>query len=294
MPWKKRGDKSYFYRSVREGGRVRSVYARGELGECFARLVGLRALLGHADRAKRAAGLAELEARAAAIAAACGRAEAMAQLALQRAGYHRPQRGRWRRRRRMTTAEAEGESGAIRINQPRGLDAAGVARFDAILGRFPEVVAAAQAGDLAVAGEVAELFELTARHGAPGALEKLIELCQGDLAKLVEQHIVAGAAAKDLAQREALRRRLDRMRDELAGPGASRLERMLVDRVVLCWADAHGGDLAEFRGGGDAAGKARDRASRRFDAAVKTLAAVRKLALPDLQVNIAQQQQVNN
>lgn len=291
MGYKNINGHRYYYRMFREGGRVRSERVRGELGEIFAQLAGYRALLDHADRAKRAAGLAELEARDGAIAAACGRAELVARLALERSGYHRPGRGRWRRKRRMG---ATAEDGVITLNRPRGLDAAGIARFDDLVDRLPAVVGAAQGGERSALPDLQEMFDLAARAGPAGGLAGLIELCGGELSEFVERYVINAAAGKDLAQREAIRRRLDRMRDELAGPCPSPLERMLVARVVLAWADAHACDLGEFRDKSEAAGKARDRASKRFLAAVKTLAAVRKLALPDLQVNIAQQQQVNN
>jgi len=280
----------YLYRSIRVDGRVRSEYCPGVLGESFAQLIGLRSLLGHADRARRAADLAELDARDGAIAGACGRAEQVARLALERSGYHRPQRGVWRRRRMGT---ATGGVGVAWVDHPPGLDAAATARFKDLVGRSAQIIKAARGGDKSAAPELRELFELTGRY-TPDGLDGLIAMCNGELGGLVQRYVIHAAARDDLAMAAALRRRLDRMRNELAGPCQSPLERMLVERVVLAWADAHACDLGEFRDKSEAAGKARDRASKRFLAAVKTLAAVRKLALPDLQVNIAQQQQVNN
>jgi hypothetical protein len=86
------------------------------------------------------------------------------------------------------------------------------------------------------------------------------------------------------------------VRDDLAGPNPTALERILCERVALCWFDAHEMDrryinqadtslkIAEYRE------SRRDRAHKRFLAACRTLATVRKLALPAIQVNLAHQQ----
>lgn len=93
----------------------------------------------------------------------------------------------------------------------------------------------------------------------------------------------------DLANEESVRRELARLREELAGPFPSPLERLLVQRVVLCWlqscyADASypalGAkgcvDLRVYR----AAEQRQEWAQRRLSGAVKTLATARKLLGP--------------
>ena len=98
--------------------------------------------------------------------------------------------------------------------------------------------------------------------------------------------LIKVAAGKDLLAQEVLSRKLASVRDELAGPTPTPLERILCERVALTWFDAHEMDRryvdqaelsfknAEFRE------SRRDRANKRFLAACKTLASVRKLALP--------------
>ena len=108
--------------------------------------------------------------------------------------------------------------------------------------------------------------------------------------------LTESAAGGNLAAREALGRRIDALRDELAGPGAPPLERILAERVALCWLDAHEADrrsheaasaprmTSEFRESRS------DRAQKRFLAACKALASVRKLGAAAVQINVARQQ----
>ena len=96
--------------------------------------------------------------------------------------------------------------------------------------------------------------------------------------------------------RESITRKLELLRDELAGPNPTAVERLLVDRIVSCWLQLH---LVEMRftqlknlsiGLGEYWQDRIDRSQRRYLSAIKTLATVRKLALPVLQVNIAKRQ----
>jgi hypothetical protein len=122
-----------------------------------------------------------------------------------------------------------------------------------------------------------------------------LEAC-GNLAKHAETALISNFAGKDLAVREGLRKKLELLRDELASPASSPLERMLAERIVACWLhvyhletvyankDSMSLDLAMHYQ------KCIDRSHRRYLSAIKTLATVRKLALPVLQVNIANKQ----
>jgi hypothetical protein len=116
----------------------------------------------------------------------------------------------------------------------------------------------------------------------------------GDLTRAVEAAFVADLSRQDVGLREAVLRQLEVLRAELSGPNPSPLERMLVDRVVACWLAAHDAELRytvnakdmTFRNG-DYQQRRMDATSRRYLAAIKALATVRKLALPLLRVNIA-------
>ncbi len=100
---------------------------------------------------------------------------------------------------------------------------------------------------------------------------------------------------EDLVAREILLRQLQALKEEVGGPTSTPLERLLVDRIALCWLQMQQADLLAARQGSQRAAwveQRQDRAQARFLAAIKALAQVRKLLTPGplVQVNIAQQQ----
>jgi hypothetical protein len=129
---------------------------------------------------------------------------------------------------------------------------------------------------------------MMALPGAPDAFG-------GNLAKRTEQALVSAVAGKDLAVREALTYKLDLLRQEMAGPTPTPLERLLVERVVACWLQVQYADIRLAQqerelnlSQAECHQRSRDRARRRFLTAVRTLALVRLLALPVLvqQINV--------
>ena len=103
VAWEIRGSRRYYYRSVREGGRVRRVYVgNGPAAEAAARAAEVtRAIQRSARQRSNTAGHEEQD-RLDAARTPLGRLDALADilatLALIDAGYHRPNRGIWRRR----------------------------------------------------------------------------------------------------------------------------------------------------------------------------------------------------
>ena len=133
---------------------------------------------------------------------------------------------------------------------------------------------------------------LRAQAGDAGALPQLRQLLDerpdlwkevGDLAWHAREAMVALAAGQSLLVKESVRRRLDELQAELAGPAPSPLEKLLVERVVVCWAQAYLADLDAL--GKDRAGtlqasfsqRRQSAAQARYLAAAKQLAVVRKL-----------------
>jgi hypothetical protein len=153
-----------------------------------------------------------------------------------------------------------------------------------------------------------ELFKFLdrARHGDAStlpALRKMLEtpgcvdFLGGNLARQAERSLVEVATGQNLVFKEALLRKLELLRAELAGPDPSPLERLLVERVVACWLQVQDADFryAQAKNASAEWGKyyqqRMDRAHRRYLSAIKTLALVRKLALPVLlRVNVAREQ----
>jgi hypothetical protein len=125
----------------------------------------------------------------------------------------------------------------------------------------------------------------------------MIEAC-GNLAAHAEHTLIRKFAGKDLAVSEGVRRKLDSLRAELAGPAPTPLERLLVERIAICWLHLHHLEMiyASKESMALELGAYYQRsisaAQKRYLSAIKTLATVRRLALPVLigQVNIAGKQ----
>ena len=104
MAWQNRDGGSYYYRSVRLNGRVRCWYfGRGPAAEVAAVEVVLFQLERLVARERRRAALAPQQAADAALDRLCEMTSVLARAALLAAGYHRHDRGAWRRRREKHT-----------------------------------------------------------------------------------------------------------------------------------------------------------------------------------------------
>jgi hypothetical protein len=126
MGWKRINGRSYFYRSVREGGRVRSEYVGGgEAGHLFAQLIAIDRQEREAEREDRRAERERFEGEERAIAEWFDRVEAVADAAMLAAGFHK-HHGQWRRR-RDGGGEQRGDGG-----DPR--DGGGQASGEAVVG----------------------------------------------------------------------------------------------------------------------------------------------------------------
>jgi hypothetical protein len=123
-----------------------------------------------------------------------------------------------------------------------------------------------------------------------------VDMLGGNLAQQAEQSFIRAASGEDLAFREALARKLELLRAELAGPDPTPVERLLVERIVACWLQVQDADIRYAQAKnlsidwGEYYQRRMDRAHRRYLSALKTLALVRRLAVPVLQVNIARKQ----
>jgi uncharacterized protein YjiS (DUF1127 family) len=119
---------------------------------------------------------------------------------------------------------------------------------------------------------------------------------EGDLGARAERAVIQ-LATTTLRDEAALDRRVAQMRRDLDGPAPSPTECLLVDCVVTCW--VHLNYLGELwaramKDGSVATQKhidhLLDRAQSRFLSAQKTLAQVRRLIVPVVQLNMANQQ----
>ena len=117
------------------------------------------------------------------------------------------------------------------------------------------------------------------------------------LADRVRQAWLQRLTGTDLVAQEILTRQLQAMQAEIAGPYATPLEHLLVERIALCWLQVQQADLtAAYMLTKPSplqeswVQQRQDRAQGRLLMAIKALAQVRKLLRPGaVQVTIAQQ-----
>jgi hypothetical protein len=112
----------------------------------------------------------------------------------------------------------------------------------------------------------------------------------GDLANIA-LHRLVDEITKDPRQRAALRRKVELMSEELAGPKPTPLAKLLARRVALCWLDVHSADINRFvtlkftpldSSIGDCYDRLQSRAHGRYLSACRALAACQRLALPEV------------
>jgi hypothetical protein len=146
--------------------------------------------------------------------------------------------------------------------------------------------------DRAQEGDQTTLPALRKMLQAPNAVDAM----GGDLARQTQLTLIHKFSGKNLLLRESLTRKLELLRGELAGPNPTPLERLLVERIVACWLHLHHLEHIYAQTGSMSLELASyyqrsiTSAQKRYLAAIKTLAVVRKLAVPVLQVNIARKQ----
>jgi hypothetical protein len=119
----------------------------------------------------------------------------------------------------------------------------------------------------------------------------------GNLARRAEEGFIEALAGNNLANREAISADLERRRSDLLGANPTPVEVLLVERVMACWLQVQDADFrfAKLQGKlsdpeAEFYQRRMDRANKRFLDALKTLATVRRLAIPALQLNIAEKQ----
>ncbi len=144
-------------------------------------------------------------------------------------------------------------------------------------------------GDESCLPEVRALF-------ADGEYGASIREANGSWAARLRHCLSEKAAGKNILIREAIEQKLQLVQAELEGPNPTPIERLLAERASLCWFIVHRYELAYANSKdwsiaqADFQHRKIDKAHARFLSALLTLARIRKLALPTLQVNIGKQQ----
>jgi len=146
-----------------------------------------------------------------------------------------------------------------------------------------KVLELAEKGDRSVLPQIRELLDKL-----PDAVDDL-----GDLHRVARNALLDLSSGEHVLLREAQTRKLDQMGAAISGPDPSALERLLANQIVLCWQQLRLITIREAQEReysltkGDYYQRCLDRAQRRYLQAIKTLAQVRRLGVPALQVNIA-------
>ncbi len=119
----------------------------------------------------------------------------------------------------------------------------------------------------------------------------------GNMAFQAERSLVNLATGDNAVLKQATHKKLNAMKEELAGSAPTPLEQLLVERVVATWLQVHYADAIYAQNisaislkQGDYYQERQDRAHRRFMSAIRTLAQIRRLLIPPVQVNIGNQQ----
>jgi hypothetical protein len=150
------------------------------------------------------------------------------------------------------------------------------------------LVRRAQEGDATALAKVRERF-----NAAPEVWQQV-----GNLATHAQQAWIDLQSGKNPVIKEGVERTLASLRTDLLGDAPTPLERLLVERIMACWLQIQYADRRaaafEQQGGsfrhGDYWQKQQESAHRRYLAAIRTLAQVRRLLTPAVQVNIAEKQ----
>ncbi len=270
--------RGYAYKTFREGGRVCRRYL-GNSGMVLA-LCQLDALeRERAENAKREqlAQVEQMKRGTDKLSVFCAASNALLGAQLTASGFYRHKRGAWRKKRASLMAKS---TKAIEHAGPESDESSGQNINKALLVR-------AHKGDKAAIEEFLAQVANTPQERA--VLDVLAPLSGSARDALI------GLRTKSDFQKQGFRRQLDLMRDEIAGPNPSALERQLAERVALCFFQVVTLESIWSRNIDNvrmwqAVNRQLDGAHRRHLSAIKALAEVRRLKLPSVQVNIGEKQ----
>lgn len=289
MAWETYNGNRYYYLKSRRRGRVVSTYIGpgvvGAEAEAFAKLISQGRRAENAARAARREAAARLDRKAA---ERYREVTGLVDAALALAGWRRHKRGPWRRK-RMSRSKGPTDVRAFWTRRER---------------LSPELLA------LVKDAEKGKSARDQIAHGLRNDPERFIELGNGDLAEQAADCFIALRFAHDEGeppnrfQWNAVKLKYHRLQDELAGPDATPVVRLLAERVAACWLQLYELDIVMTSSKSRCEGTAwldkyRDRAHRRYVGALRAIAQVQALGLDaahppaTIQVNLAGQQVVN-
>ncbi len=113
----------------------------------------------------------------------------------------------------------------------------------------------------------------------------LVHAC-GDISHQAQMALLEAMYGQQEGYKLAALKSMKQLREELGWETSPRIEQMLIDRMVLAWQYLHWAELMNTQAGKSSQSQAKynqeriDRANKRFLAATKMLATIRKMALP--------------
>jgi hypothetical protein len=280
MSWEQRGSNRYYYRVQRgpNGYLVKTYYGTGAVAQRAAQEDDhKRALRQQAQMDQQR--LCYLETQ---LTTLTNIVRTFVAASLLGQGFHQHQRGDWRRWRHLPMHPQQ--EGAFVMHEHTLPDASGTS-YDTL----KSLVQQAQQGDTSILPLIRTLL------GQVPALWNESRV----LAHQVEKAWMNALSGQDLMSREVITREVEGLRSQLLGPHPTPLEKLLVDRICVCWLALQHTELHAARRFNERAvvltaseEHRLDKVHHRFLTAVRELARVRKLLQPTttLQVNIGANQ----
>jgi len=293
--------RGYWYKTRRVEGRVvRDYVGHGAACEATAQLDRRDRQFRNEHQASTLLQREQLLALDHVVQGACAAAATVMRAQLESQGYRQHARGQWRKRRTSIQSEADDMEATTKettandtretetsVNEKSMVKASGKPTD---LATMPprELMKRALSGDQAAARAY---FDSVKDPEAQMAMVNVI----ADYGRRAREQMLSFCSDRPTAiSIEATDRKLQAIRDELCGSSPSPLERLLVERILSCWLQVHQIERAmhsqqDFHNV-EFLDKCLERAHKRYLHSIKALAQVRKLQLPDVQVNIGEKQ----
>jgi hypothetical protein len=279
MSWEQRGSHRYYYRvRYHQGQLTKTYYGTGPIAQRAAQEDKHKRALRQQERVAQQH-IQSLETQ---LTALTNIVRTLVSATLVGQGFHQHQRGDWRRWRHLPRHNQQ-EGAFVMEELPLPIES------DTSYDSLKILVEQAQQGALHTLPLI--------RHW----LDQIPELWENShvLAHQVEKAWTNALSGHDLMSQEIIAREIEGLRSQLLGPQPTSLEKLLVDRICICWLAVQHAELHSAKRFNERAvvltpseEHRLDKVHHRFLSAIRELARVRKLLQPttNVQVNIGAHQ----